>query len=98
MTVCIVAHCSRRPASGELICSRCWPWVSAETKLALEGHQDELKRTWFWPPEQRDGWRAFVTWSWRQTVSLAALEAFETKQLRALEFLKARQAPADEAA
>lgn len=97
--MCIVLGCRRSPTRGSRFCGSCWSFVPTETKLALEGHHDAMRHWWLWArnlgyaetdPDHLKTWVAFVRWSFDQTVSLAAVQAYEVRTARALEDLKAR--------
>jgi len=79
--VCYTPGCGRTPGAGQALCNSCQRVVPTTTKIALQGHDDELGRVWSAPPAERDGWRAFVTWSREQTLKLAALQAWQAREL-----------------
>lgn len=94
---CIVAQCRRTPPRGQRICGACFSLVDNTTKLALHLHREEyLDRHEGLTHAERACYREFIIWSHEVTVSLAAVQVFETRQERAMEALRARHPSPEE--
>lgn len=81
---CVVPACGR-PADHTL-CGRCWKLVSPRLRLALQDHMRIAEGrvtgdllSWLASPYEA---RAFIIWSWRHTLALAAWDAAWERSFR----------------
>lgn len=80
---CIAPFCDRPSRKNSQFCGRCWGYVPAPYKLAIEEHYSAYHNAAFGDPYFVTGaaeWsrslgRRFLVWSWEQTMVAAAEEA-----------------------
>lgn len=81
---CIVVFCNR--TTRDVICGRCWRFVSPETKLSLE----DAGRLWRAANAAKDDLAEFLSFSYWTTMRAAAAEAYATREEREEERYQAR--------